>query len=223
MGGTSNYARIHQRAARSRVSGPDLGHHGNRRLYHLQDPGHRRFDRRWLLLHRRRRLRHALHHWRQHLAGAAGGRSRGDAGRSGHRPAPHPMRYSRHPGRHPHPTGPVVGEHGHHGHEGQRGRQRDQPRYAEQPAGLPALRAGRGQGHPPLLPPPHLRGGPVHRRRHRHPLLVLRHGAGLLSPGHRLQRQHGTGPGHQYRLYQGAGPGDLQRPGGSVRRPAGPV
>ena len=48
---------------------------------------------------------------------------------------------------------------------------------------------------------------------YRHPIFV----------GHRLQRQHGTGPGHQYRLYQGAGPGDLQRPGGSVRRPAGPV
>ncbi|CAN3969350.1 hypothetical protein HEAFMP_HEAFMP_15950, partial [Dysosmobacter welbionis] len=47
--------------------------------------------------------------------------------------------------------------------------------------------------------------------------------AGCLPAGYWFQPQYVPGPGHQHQLHQGAGPDAVQRTGGPVLRPAGPV
>ena len=99
-----------------------------------------------------------------------------------------------------------------HGHEGQPGAERS----GLFPRRLSALSAGRRQGHAPVLAAPDLRRRAHDRRRHRHFVLVLRHGDRLRHPRHGRQRGHVPCAGHQHAAHEGRGAYDRKRSGRAV-------
>ena len=141
------------------------------------------------------------------MAGGAVRRGGGPAGRGRDGPAAYLAGHPPHSGRHPDPDDPVVREPEDHG-QGQSGPVRPGQPRPSQPDGRPRCAGGAG----------HCRraggGGAVP---------VLRHGAGLRHPGHRLQPRHEPGAGHQHRSQQGHRAVPLQRAGGPVRGAAVPV
>lgn len=153
---------FHQRAARCRIPGPDLGHYGHRCLHHLQNSGRCRSDGGRSFCTGAAVFVMLFTNGSNMAVALAGGGSGRYGGGTGHRTAPYPLRDSRHSCRHSHPAGPLVGKPGDYGYEGHRGHQCHHAGDAGQASGLPAVRAGRGQGYPSLLSPPDLCGGHLH-------------------------------------------------------------
>ena len=147
------------------------------------------------------------------MAGSAVCFPRRSAGGIHYGTVPYQVRHTRHSGRYSHTACPVLRESADHGQQGQSSCGRGQV----SPGGIPAVCAGADAQQSPAGAAPH------GCDRCDRSVLVLRHGAGLLHPGHRRQRQHGPGAGHQHERRCRTGSDALKRSGGPVRRSAGTV
>ena len=204
---------------RRRRTGPDVGRHGHRRLCDLPAAGRRGPDSGRLAGHRRCDLRPADAERHERLARGALRHAGRNAGGPAHGPVPHPLRHPHHSLRHSDAVGPLLHQPAYHG----LGHRHGNPGHPGHPRGqLPAA------GLLPLCPGAEPAQSPaaaagLRRGPHRPALLVLRHGAGLCPPRHRLQPQHGQGPGHQHGPLHRPRPHALQRPRSPLRRAHGPV